>query len=157
MFLTRQKPCYVPSLSGRPAANSFSPDQPPAVWNSLQLLSWIQTLLVPLSGGCPSLPNQTFSHIILRTLSLVKLGNASYRGELKMEEYLERTGEELEDGEDLGETTLDDGRTVFLVLQSITPDWIKNVFFILCNKYYFLVLLITWNTSWGLLFRIFKL
>ena len=79
-------------------------------------------MLVPLSGGCPSLPNQTFSHIILRILSLVKLGNASYRGELKMEEYLERTGEELEDGEDLGETTLDDGRTVFLVLQSITPD-----------------------------------
>ena len=46
-----------------------------------------------------------------------------------MEEYLERTGEELEDGEDLGETTLDDGRTVFLALQSITPDWIKDIFF----------------------------
>ena len=122
MFLTRQKPCYVPSLSGRPGANSSSPDQQTVVWKSLQLLSWIKTLLVPLSGGCPSLPNQTFSHIILSTLSLVKLGNVSYRGELKMEEYLERTGEELEEGEDLGETTLDGGRTVFLALQSIAPD-----------------------------------
>ena len=45
-----------------------------------------------------------------------------YRGEPKIEEYLEEsTGEDVEEGEDLGDTTFEDGRTVFFGLQMITP------------------------------------
>ena len=44
-----------------------------------------------------------------------------YRGELNIAEYLERTGDDVEDGEDLGDTTFEDGRAVFFGLQMITP------------------------------------
>ena len=61
------------------------------------------------------------SESITYRLSPVFDSTFKYRGELNIAEYLERTGDDVEDGEDLGDTTFEDGRTVFFGLQMITP------------------------------------